>query len=230
MPYNIGGVELRTKSDISDRCRSILRETPDNSVVSQNNSEFLFALFKYHDEWNHKSKGGIKEISTQTTEHGTRCFVLVKRDSSRTDISFPHSIKHIPTKRTKPLMPQGLLDYKSAARTAIKFQIYSFRDKALAQKVVCPYTGEALNRSNCAIDHTPPNTFDKILFEFSLNVLINPLEVEVASREGVIAEFTDKNIEAEWQKHHQTNATLRAISKIGNLQLSKVSVPWEEIL
>ncbi|MDH5632103.1 MAG: DCL family protein [Gammaproteobacteria bacterium] len=230
MPYKIGEIDFRTKDDIGARCRAILKETPDNYIVDENHLRFLFELFKFHDEWDQKSIDGVKEITTQTTEHGTRCFALVKRDGKKIDISFPHSIKLIPTKRTKVLIPQGLLDYKSAARTAIKTQIFNFRDQVLSHQIKCPYTGVELNRDNCAIDHTPPLTFDRLLFDFTNEELISPLEIEVGSRNGVVAEFVNKSVEAAWQKYHQENAELRAVSKIGNLQLSKVPVPWEEVL
>ncbi len=229
MTYHIGKIEFYTKSEITDKCRLILSEVSNGAYASDEQCEFLFDLFRYHDEWEEKSKGGIKGISTQTTAHGTRCFVLVRKDGSKIDISFPHSIKHIPTKKTQKLANQRLLDYKAAARTAIKAQIQAFRDNALSISVVCPYTGEPLNRGNCAIDHTPPDTFDKLLFQFSLSQKINPKTVEVGSRKGVIPEFVDKEIESSWQLYHQQNAKLRAISETGNLQLPKESVPWEQL-
>jgi Protein of unknown function (DUF3223) len=230
MPYQIGGVEFNIKSEITDRCRLILNSIPDGGSPSDEQCEFLFDLFRYHDEWVEKSTRGIKAISTQTTEHGTRCFVLIRKDESKIDISFPHSIKLIPTKRTQNLVNQRLLDYKAAARTAIKGQIQAFRNEVLRNGVVCPYTGDLLKRDNCAIDHTPPDTFDKLLFQFSLSKKINPTSVGVGSINGVVAEFVDKEIETNWQLYHQQNAKLRVISRIGNLQFPKESVSWNELI
>ena len=155
--------------------------------------------------------------------------VKIKKNDSRIDISFPHSIKLISSKRTPKLVNQRLLDFKAAARTAIKSQIQVFRDEALANGAMCPYTGESLNRGNCAIDHIPPITFEKLLFNFSVAEKIIPETVEVGSINGVVAEFVDDQIKERWQGHHQAHAQLRAISKIGNLQLPKESVPWEEL-
>lgn len=229
MPYTIDEIGFNTKKDIKVRCQAILKDTPDNSIVSEKDTEFLYDLLKYHDQWNLKSEGGVKGISTKTTEHGTRCFDLIKENDLKEDISFHHAIKHIPTNRSKPLIPQALLDYKSAARTAIKSQINNFRNSALFQTMNCPYTDEVLDRENCHIDHIPPDTFNKILFEFSVTNKINPLMIGVDSRNGVVAVFADKELEASWQSYHQTNAKLRAISRTGNLQLAKPLVPWEEI-
>ena len=229
MPYQIGGAEFRTKSAITYKCRLILSEIPDGTTATEEQCEFLLALFRNHDEWKEKSEGGIKGISTQMTEHGTRCFVLVRKNDSRIDISFTHSIKLIPSKRASTLVSQRLLDYKAAARTAIKSQIQAFRNVALVNGVVCPYTGKLLDRSNCAIDHMPPITFDKLLFNFSVTEKITPETVEVSSENGVVAEFIDNQIKERWQRYHQTHAQLRAISRIGNLQLPKEPVPWNEL-
>jgi hypothetical protein len=228
MSYQIGETEFRTKLEITDKCSSILSDTPDGTHISVDQCEFLFELFKFHDEWDVKTAGEVVGISTQTTEHGTRCFVLVKKDGSTVDISFNHSIKLIPTNRKKH--PQYLLDYKAAARTAINYQVRDFRDQSLLQGLVCPYTGVNLSRENCAVDHIPPNTFDRLLFDFSILNKVKPATVDVGSKNGVVAEFVDKQLESDWQIYHQANATLRTISRISNLQLPKLMVPWEILM
>ena len=128
MPYVLVDEEFRTKQHVTDRCREIIAATPDGADVVSEHLPFLFALFQHHDEWPDKSAGGVVRITTQTTDHGTRCFALVRTDNSTIDISFPHSIKHIPTTRKRDLLPQGLLDYRNAARTAITDQVRDFRD------------------------------------------------------------------------------------------------------
>ena len=123
-----------------------------------------------------------------------------------------------------------MLDYKAAARTAIKGQIQYFRGAALANGVVCPFTNELLNKENCAIDHTPPSTFDKLLFQFTVAEQIRPTTVEIGSTNGVMAEFVDAGIKARWQVYHKKHAKLRAISRIGNLQLPKERVDWDALM
>ena len=154
--------------------------------------------------------------------------MLVKKDGSTIDISFHHSIKLIPTNRKK--QPQYLVDYKAAARTAINYQVRDFRDQSLSQGLICPYTGVNLSRGNCAVDHIAPNTFDRLLFDFSVLNKVKPEKVDVGSKNGVVAEFVDKQFELDWQIYHQANATLRTISRISNLQLPKLMVPWEILM
>lgn len=228
--YELDGILFSKKLEITEKCRMILNNTPDNDIVQISESIFLFDLFKYHDEWDSKSSGGVCNISVQTTEHGTRCFVLLKNDSQKIDISYPHCIKLIPTKRTKNLTPQRLLDYKNGARTAIKSQIRAFRDEKLRASLNCPYTKEVINRDNYAIDHTPPKTFDKLLFDFTVKNSIKPLGIKIVSKDGVVAEFYDKKLEKQWQVYHKQHAELRILSKKGNAQLKRINISWEEVL
>ena len=230
MPYSINNKEFTTKDKITEYCRDILNKYPDGKNLNTDDSQFLFELFKFHDEWDIKSDGGVLHISTQTTEHGTRCFILKKNNGISVDISFRHSIKLISTKRSKNSIPQGLKNFKDAARTAIKIQIDNFRDNNLLKNTRCPLTNECLHKGNSNIDHIPPNTFDQLLFDFCLTQKINPLKIDVLSINGVIAEFSDNNLSQDWQKYHQTHAKLRIISKRANLRLSKINnIQWSDL-
>lgn len=108
MPYVLADESFRTKKHITDRCREILSATPDGSPVNDNTLPFLLDLFKHHDEWSQKAAGGVVGISTQTTSHGTRCFILMRNGEDTIDISFPHATRLTPSTRTADLIPQGL--------------------------------------------------------------------------------------------------------------------------
>ena len=229
MPYIIAEESFSTKGLVTARCRTILAATPDGQFVEELGAPFLFELFQYHDEWPQKAAGGVLGISTQTTSHGTRCFVLVKQSGDHIDISFPHAIRLVPSSRSSTLLPQALRDFRNAARTAIKAQIYEFRDSALIEGRWCPYNGGTLNRANCAVDHTPPKTFDQILYDFCRSRSLNPLQVAVRSEGGTVAVLEDADVLASWQTYHRAHAELRLISKVGNLQLPKVALSWSEL-
>ena len=227
MPYILADETFSTKDQLTARCRDILGATRDGSLVSEESLTFLLELLQHHDEWSQKAGDGVRGVSTQTTAHGTRCFVLLRKDGSSIDISFPHAIRLVPSKRTASLIPQALRDFRSAARTAVDVQIRQFREAQLTYSQRCPVTGDALSRDNCAVDHSPPATFDAILFDFCRANQINPLSVVVGSVDGTIAVFEDKEILANWQAHHRDKAVLRLTSIIGNLQLPKVRVAWD---
>src|SRR5712691_8600299 len=120
MPYELADETFANKDAIKSRCQAILAASPDGSSVSQDSLPFLFSLFQYHDEWSQKASIGVRSITTQTTPHGTRCFALVRTNNSTIDISFPHAIKLIPTTRSKDRIPQALIDYRNASRTAVQ--------------------------------------------------------------------------------------------------------------
>ncbi|NTU45914.1 MAG: DCL family protein [Chlorobiaceae bacterium] len=229
MTYLIANESFPTKDCITARCRAILAATPDGQPIDERYAPFLFELFQFHDEWPQKADGGVINISTQSTPHGTRCFILVKLGSNSIDISFPHAIRQIPSSRSAMLLPQALRDFRNAARVAVKEQIYSFRDTALQQEQRCPFTGEVLSRSTCAVDHIPPKTFEQLLYDFCRGRSLNPLHVAVGSEGGTVAVFEDAELLAAWQVYHSENAHLRLLSKIGNLQLPKVPVPWSKL-
>lgn len=229
MPYVIGEEIFASKGAITNRCREIIAATGDGQPVDTESASFLLALFQFHDELHQKSGTGIRRISTRTTPHGTRCFILVMDSGETMDISFPHAIRLIPSSHASELLPQALRDFRNAARMAVRAQIYEFRDKAFLKASICPYTGETLNRENYAVDHTPPQTFDSILFDFCKSHGIDPLQVVVGSEGGTVAVFADQNLGLSWQEYHRTNACLRLLSQRANLSLQKKSVAWSEL-
>ena len=164
------------------------------------------------------------------TKHGNRCFVLVRKDGVHEDISFKHTIKLIPSERSDSLLPQGLNDYRDAARTAIQNQIRLFRDQHLKSEAECPITGHPITRENCAVDHIAPLTFDRLLLNFTLCRGIRPVDVEIGSVNGTIAVFIDESIAVEWEQFHRENCQLRLLSRSGHLQLKKTKVDWSEVL
>jgi hypothetical protein len=229
MPYVIAEEVFPSKSALTERARSALARTPNGQPAGQTDTDFLIALFQHHDEWDKKCAGGVREITTQMTVHGTRCFILRRHDATEIDISFTHAIRLIPSARTADILPQPLRDFRSAARSAIQSQTRAFRDEALLRPQCCPVTGEQLCRSNAAVDHEPPNTFDALAFTFCKEHRINPLSVSIGSEGGVVAVFADRDLLHAWRSFHQGRASLRLISKIGNLRLPKPRMTWAEL-
>ncbi|MDD2064487.1 DUF3223 domain-containing protein [Pseudomonas sp. 25571] len=229
LPYQINEEDFPTKDHIRNRCRDILARTPDGIDVADVDADFLYGLFQYHDEWADKAGAGVVAITTQMTPHGTRCFALRRHCGTEVDISFPHSIKLIPSTWGQTRQPQQLLDFRAGARTAINQQIRTFRDGALGAGSSCPVTGEPLARGNAAVDHVAPRTFDQLLYDFCLETQTNPLNVVVGSLNGVVATIDDAMLCAAWERYHLAHAQLRLISKTGNLKLPKPSIPWFEL-
>ena len=229
MKYQIANEAFLAKNNINARCQAIIAATPNGQTIGEADAQLLFEIFQFHDEWVEKSAGGVVTISTQSTPHGTRCFVLRTISGESIDISFRTAVRLIPTARSTTLLPQALLDFRNAAHEAVKTQIFDFRDSALRLEQNCPITSETLNRLICAVDHTPPKTFDQLLFDFCTCRSVDPLVVAVGSLGGTVAILEDTDLRTAWQLYHQLNAKLRLLSRIGNLQLKKIVVPWRQL-
>lgn len=229
LTYVIGTEEYRTKKLLISRCQDILNGTQEGHFISKDDELFLLALFEFHDEWEKKKSVSFLNFTVGKSEHGTLCFFLVHKDGRKIDISFHHAIKKIPSSRSKNLTPQGLLDFKNAARTAILPQIRTFRDSALLRNETCPVSKKKLTKENSVVDHEAPKTFDRILFDFCCKQEIDPLEVSVGSKEGTLAVFEDQIIESKWAEFHKSNASLRLLEKITHQKLSQIRIDWESL-
>jgi hypothetical protein len=232
--YRVGGDEFTTKDSIEDRCRDIRDATPDGSLVAAAPEvAFLFDLFStWHDEWDDKTAGGFLGFTTMTVRANvaaTRCFAIRTADGDLIDISFPHAVRRIQTARTATLIPQGLRDFRNAARVAIAPQTVAYRKAALAAGTPCPITGVRLTANNCAVDHHSPS-FDELLFEFCQQRAVNPLKVQIGSIQGVQAQISDPALGSDWQSYHEQRAQLRLIDKVANLKISKVRMPWHTLM
>lgn len=215
MPYTISGQTYSTKQAVTQRCRDILAATPNGGLVGFEDSAFLLDLFSHHTEWTDKHGPGITSMTTMTTDHGTRCFRLHRVDGEIIDISFMHAIKHLPTQRSKALMPQPLIDFKNGARMAIKDQIEAFRQAS-------PFAASA----NMHVDHVYPRTFDALLFGFCMESKINPLHVEVIEQAGCLHHIIDDSTRKAWQHYHARWAVLAMVAGVDNLKAQKAVVDW----
>lgn len=126
-------------------------------------------------------------------------FFLVRSDGSQIDICFPHAIARIEGAQKKAKTSQTLKNYKNAARTAIQEQTRRFRDSMLLIGDPCPVSGQEITRTNCEVDHKAPKTFDKLLFDYTTERDVSLQAIEVGSRDGDVADFTDREFEEDWQ-------------------------------
>ena len=224
MAYAIGDEVFATKDEIKKRCQQIMQKSAHE--VDDEDTAFLLQLFKHHDEWAEKSSSGVEGVRVYLTPQGTPCFHLLLTDGGNIDISFRHAIKCIPSIRSASRMPQGLVDFKAAARETIKPQTRAFRDQALSLTQMCPITGVPLTTDNAHVDHIAPRTFDQLLHDFVLKHDINPNIVKVGSQGGTVPFFVDISLANSWSTYHKRHAKLRLISQAANLGLPKPRIDW----
>jgi hypothetical protein len=222
MGYQIAGTEYKTKKDITLKCRDICKAA--GVVSSQDNQSFLLNLLQYHHDWDSKRGEGIDEIQVlRNPEYpGQNTIYLRRVDQSVIDISWTQAVHDIPTGRFK--LPQRVRDFKAAARADIKDQIQAFRESSLSGEAVCAISGERLSPDNVHVDHAPPKTFDALLYSFCSANRINPANVDVGSRGGLVPFIADHGVCEAWQDFHSTNAQLRLTTVSANLRQKRPAV------
>ncbi|MFP4063368.1 MAG: DUF3223 domain-containing protein [Halochromatium sp.] len=123
----LAGQDYPTKAAIKARARAVLNGAVVDHPVVPDEQAWLLELFLHHDEWAEKAGPGVAAILVRPSAYGTRCFWLQRVDGSEIGISFEHALKRLSGKRTRETLPQSLLDFKGAAREAVKAQIDAFR-------------------------------------------------------------------------------------------------------
>ncbi len=214
-----------------ERCREIVKKTPVGESVPPEDIPFLMEFFQHHNEWSQKSSKGVKDIIIQTVgQFASRGFGLILCDDQIEDISFKYIVENLEGSHTRTRLPQAVNDYKSAARHTVLADIRTFRDAQLALNLTCPISGQQILRENCQVDHEPPSTFDKLLFDFTGGGKINPLQVKVGSRNGVEPFFEDKALSDEWIDFHREFARLRLLSIMGHSQVKSPRIDWSPLI
>jgi len=228
MTYYLGGMEYPTKKAITEHCQSILHKCQFGDCVDEDDFCFLADVFSNHTEWKQKTSSGFDGVSVSYSAfYRTRYFTIMCKGEEVSDISYPHAIKHLPSTGIRQKQPQALLDFRNAARAAIRGQINLFRATAPA---ICAMTGMDLSdtRKLMHIDHKPPATFDRLVFDFCNSAQINPLLVLVKEIETVPT-FLDARLAEQWSLYHRNHAKLRVLSRSANLGLQKINIPWNTL-
>jgi hypothetical protein len=209
-----------SKTKLQHQCRSILNKYNVNEKVSDENEEsFLLDLFQQHPEWSLKQGVGVDSICIGNSDFRTRCFVLLRVDGTRTDISFQKCL-------SKPSKEQEL---RQACRMAIRPRIHVFRHAHVVYGVTrCPITGDTLTESNTHIDH-----YD-LTFDAMFRLWMQSQDIEQAYKKLSASadneygrRFADPQFAEDFARFHDIHCRLRAVTKEANLSIlrSRVHLP-----
>lgn len=196
------------KTQKTEMCRKILHNT--YKVVSDESAAFLLEqVFPNHPDWDEKVGIGIDHLEVRPDGYGGRCFYIVRRDGSYTDISFKAAISP----------PKKITDVKRACRTAIWPLIAKMRE-SIELPFTCPITGEVVrDRNDVHIDHYDL-TFREVFDEWVRDKDIESLyEMTLKSNkdDDTKAYFDNDEICKDFIEFHNQHTHLRAVSRKANL-------------
>ena len=192
------------KKEQKDKCRELLYK----NFLTKEDKIYLYKLFKKHPNWENKKGVGVKDIIREKTLYGTKCFKIIRKDLSETDISFTQCI----TNRNK------LYYIKKACRTAILHIIKFYKNKVKYGIDRCEISNKILYKDNTHIDHY------NLDFIELFNIWISDKDIEELYKNidkgkdnDVVVKFNNENIINSFVKFHNDNTNLRAIDKTANL-------------
>ena len=200
------------KKEKTKRCKYIL----DNSDVRVEDkySRFLMKyIFPYHPEWKDKEGVGIDHIEVRPDGYGHKCFYLIRKDSTVTDISYLTSI-------TPPSKKEQV---RTACRTAIRPTIKDIKN-SVKLPYRCPITGDIItSMEDIQIDHYDMefnDVFELWIKDKDLDWLYE--DVMKSNVDGsTITSFKDESIIKDFIEFHNTHTHLRVVSKKANLSVLK---------
>lgn len=102
---------------------------------------------------------------------------------------------------------------KSALRAAVQDQTSAVMDAAFFDRdtVVCPMTGELINRGEAHVDHAPPKFADLVsLWLIDMGLQLEQVPLADDPQGGAV--LPDGDVRSSWRNFHERHAVLRVVS------------------
>lgn len=198
-----------SKNKVKEIAQTILRFSPLNSWLQNEETLFLNELLKHHPNYLQKCGIGIKGFKIKYTRFGEKGFILYRKDNSFTDFSYLICIQ-------KPTLSSQI---KQACRTAVEKDIINFKKREFGgEKIIeCNVSNKKLTFNKSHVDHHPISFKD--IFEMWIvnkTIMKNDLNPTKDNEETIY--FINKKIEKDFRDFHNKIAILRIVSPEINLR------------
>ncbi len=212
IPITIGDLFFPSKKAATEAVRQRIANYKFNDFLGESDKHFFLELFKHHSEYSEKVGSGIRGIEVRRDEQGNKYLHLHRTDGTDEDISWGHCIS---PKKEKTVIYEAL-------RSAVKEQIQQYKEKAVAQRLLCPFYGTPLDMKNSHVDHYNP-TFEILIHNFQCEIGRVFIVRDIAEQEGndYRGIIKDRELLESWRDFHAGKANLRLISKKANLSDAK---------
>lgn len=208
-PIRIHDKVFPTKTAARNAIRSILYRYQPGQTLNDADSFFMLGVLALHPHAQLKVGCGVQSFSVEQYPWN-RGFALTRIDGSRTDWSYVVCLDP----------PTPAQEAVKGFRTEIRGQIKDFRCDFFRQTTnpVCPITRTPLvNDLSTHVDHDPP--FEDLLSAFlvSQGLCLEQIQTDATQDNDLDTRLTDRALASEWREFHRRHATLRVVSKKGNL-------------
>jgi hypothetical protein len=211
-------MQFKTKIEEKAYFRQMLNRYEPGQRVNPNDYRDLLELLQKHSECKQKTGCGIVDFSVMIAPQGSKCFQIIRSDSSKTDFSYLHCIRG----RAKDIKQQ----VHAAFRQVIHKDIQNFKNKAFDNyylTATCAVTGELLSRNEAHVDHAVPVTFEYIVNNFIDDFNLEYKDIEIAADEDnqTFTHIVDKALAEKFREYHNKIAVLRIVKDKVNLSTLK---------
>jgi hypothetical protein len=198
-----------TKKAVKEHIRSIANGAKLGVPLTGDDNVYLMELFPRHSLWSQKLGSGVAWIEVrEVREPGkrtTRCFHLVRKDGTATDISWVECIDPTP-------------HYKKIAavfRHLVTDQVTAHRYAHVAGDglFISPIDGERYHHAIAHVDHVIP--FETLMTDFvSKHAGIDVADIKLREHKDndLGDELEYEELGERWQEYHRKNAVLRLIT------------------
>lgn len=215
-PIIIGELEFNSKKDALLYFKIILNSYVFKQKLNQKDFVDVCQLIGIHENATDKKSIGIKEIVIEEVRYKTKCFKIVRTDSTTEIFSYTKCINGSFSQMTK--FSRTCRDIVCEDLRLVKLQY--FKDNSVNGKVKCQETGELCTWEELNVDHRQPNTFSVIIDRF---VEVNHLSIDKIEYDEImdsVYTFKDGTLSEKFKKYHKEKANLRLVKKDKNLRRS----------
>jgi hypothetical protein len=209
----IGDISFSTKKEALAYFKSILNSYVYGESLREPDFLDVLALLRLHPRAEEKIGVGVREICVEEVRYKTKCFRIVRTDSSSDVFSYTKCIngRHSPIARFRRTCRDVVQEDLRGVKDAF------FKAHSKKGKVKCQETGEWCSWEELNVDHRQPNTFSVIVDRF---IELKGIDVEAVTYSEVmdaVYEFDDESLCKAFREYHRSKANLRLVKRVNNL-------------
>jgi hypothetical protein len=198
-----------TKKAVKEHIRSIANAAKLGVPLAGDDHVYLMELFPRHSLWTQKRGVGVDWVEVrEVRQYGmrpTRCFHIIRKDGSVTDISWVECVNPTPHYRKVAAVFRHLIANQMAG--------YRYRQADGFGFFVSPIDGKRYHESEAHVDHVIP--FETLMSNFfAEQTAIDIADVELLEHgdNDLNDELKVKELGERWQRYHREHAVLRLIT------------------